>query len=252
MQALTAGGDDGSLTGDGRKALPPRQRHPWELDAQDLVLGKVIGAGGYGRVFQAEYKGGAVAVKTLFSFATVADGSADDILADTAAEAQVLSQLRHVNTLRFFGVSYLRQEGCIAMVTELCQQDLRAWIDQPGAARVRVQCSAVLSASVLCSAVQVRCAMLSSIGLRSAGFKCIAQCGMLSSLPSAEPKGDCALLSALLRRHRQPGMKGRSKQAGRACLLAAVDFQRRFERMCADWALLGITTSRVSSFGAPY
>ncbi len=111
-----------------------RQRHPWELDAEDLVLGDVIGTGGYGRVFRAEYKGGAVAVKTLFTLGGGLGGADDDdLLADTASEAQVLSQLRHVNTLRFFGVSFLRREGCVAMVTELCQQDLRAWIDQPGA-----------------------------------------------------------------------------------------------------------------------
>lgn len=44
-----------------------------------------------------------------------------DIFAETAAEADAMSRMHHENTLRFFGICYLRQRGAIAMVTELCE-----------------------------------------------------------------------------------------------------------------------------------
>jgi hypothetical protein len=62
-QTSSHGGDDGSaggilmqdspsLRGSLRKPgnAPPRRKHPWELEAEDLVLGGVVGAGSNGQV----------------------------------------------------------------------------------------------------------------------------------------------------------------------------------------------------------
>ncbi len=86
-------------------------------------------------MYSGRYKGGDVAVKTLFvlpedgSGADAGAGVSDRIFAQTAAEAEAMSRLRHVNVMRFYGICFLPQHHCIAMVTELCAQDLRAWID---------------------------------------------------------------------------------------------------------------------------
>eukprot|EP00750_Incisomonas_marina_P031543 INCI8230.1.p1 GENE.INCI8230.1~~INCI8230.1.p1 ORF type:complete len:687 (+),score=98.77 INCI8230.1:138-2198(+) len=108
-----------------------RPAHPWELKAAELAVGRTIGQGAHGAVFEGKYRGVAVAIKTLYSItSSVMDG--DDIFAETAAEADAMSRMHHENTLRFFGICYLPKQGAIAMVTELCEMDLRKWIDQPG------------------------------------------------------------------------------------------------------------------------
>eukprot|EP00750_Incisomonas_marina_P021643 INCI4607.1.p1 GENE.INCI4607.1~~INCI4607.1.p1 ORF type:complete len:702 (-),score=75.12 INCI4607.1:1396-3501(-) len=109
------------------------RKHPWELQAEALSLGSVIGAGSHGQVYRGMYKGSEVAVKTLLILPedTRASGALSDrIFEETASEAQALSLLRHENMMRFFGICFLQQTRTIAMVTELCKCDLRAWIDE--------------------------------------------------------------------------------------------------------------------------
>ena len=147
------------------------RKHPWELQAEALSLGSVIGAGSHGQVYRGmyvelaakktrqhssvvvlglelsdgkfiavlvhlsycRYKGSEVAVKTLLILPedTRASGALSDrIFEETASEAQALSLLRHENMMRFFGICFLQQTRTIAMVTELCKCDLRAWIDE--------------------------------------------------------------------------------------------------------------------------
>ena len=111
------------------------QRHPWQLDADDLELGDVIGTGSHGKVYRGRYKGGHVAVKTLIVMQDPADAGdsadMDEIYAETAAEAEALSRLRHENMMHFYGICFLSEQRAIAMVTELCSSDLRLWIDNP-------------------------------------------------------------------------------------------------------------------------
>ena len=54
------------------------------------------------------------------------------VLAETAAEAEALSRLRHENMMRFYGICFLKEQRSVAMVLELCQMDLRDWIDASG------------------------------------------------------------------------------------------------------------------------
>ena len=110
-----------------------RNRHPWELDASELELRSVIGSGSHGQIYRGLYKGGPVAVKTLFAIGDTESDSPemDAVYAETAAEAEALSKLRHLNMMQFFGICFLAEQRSIAMVTELCAMDLRAWIDEP-------------------------------------------------------------------------------------------------------------------------
>ena len=82
------------------------------------------------------YKGNRVAVKTLLVLPTDRGvdqlNDSDRIFAETAAEAEALSKLRHENMMRFYGICFLREQHSIAMVTELCDVDLRTWIDAIG------------------------------------------------------------------------------------------------------------------------
>jgi len=114
------------------RPIAERQKHPWELDSGDLVVGSTIGSGGFGQVFKGQYKGSNVAVKTLFEVGADIDQDASNLLQSSAAEAEALSRLRHVNMMRFYGICYLPEQNCIAMITELCDRDLRAWIDETG------------------------------------------------------------------------------------------------------------------------
>ena len=86
------------------------------------------------QVYSGRYKGAEVAVKTqkLTPEDYVGDHAqmSDRMFASTSAEAATLSQLRHVNMMRFYGICFLPQLLCIAMVTELCALDLRSWIDK--------------------------------------------------------------------------------------------------------------------------
>lgn len=111
-------------------------RHPWELNSIDLNIGEILGVGSQGRVFDGLYKGSPVAIKTLFVLNKIepdAPGGANEVLVDTASEAEMLSRLRHANIIRFFGIVFLKEQKSIAMITELCQGgDLRAWIDCAG------------------------------------------------------------------------------------------------------------------------
>jgi len=128
--------------------LTPHQRHPWELDHKTLHTGEVIGRGSHGQVYRGLYKGADVAIKVIFHLDPMdtedAEQRANEILSETAAEADALSGLRHINVMRFFGICFMPQQHSIAMVTELCESDLRKWIDGTG---TTVKCVLHLGAS---------------------------------------------------------------------------------------------------------
>ena len=76
-----------------------------------------------------------MAVKTLLALGPDGvdnedGGEQDALLAETAAEAEALSKLRHANMMHFFGICFLPEQQAVAMVTELCTTDLRSWIDE--------------------------------------------------------------------------------------------------------------------------
>jgi len=126
----TGGSSQGSARCVTMVSYSHRERHPWELDAKDLLLGDCIGTGSQGQVFKGSYKGSNVAVKTLFQLTDASSFQTDPTFISTAKEAELLSKLHHVNAMRFFGICFLAKQKCIAMVAELCSTDLRTWIDE--------------------------------------------------------------------------------------------------------------------------
>ena len=70
----------------------------YEIAFESLQLGRLVGEGGFGRVFKARWRGSTVAVKML----SVRSLSLD-VVADFRSEVAVLSALRHPNILLFMG-----------------------------------------------------------------------------------------------------------------------------------------------------
>eukprot|EP01136_Pigoraptor_vietnamica_P036424 Opistho-1_new@102984 len=68
----------------------------WEIARGEIILGKTIGSGQFGAVYEATYRGQKVAVKTL--------KDADSIAADFLAEAAVMTKLQHPNLVQLLGV----------------------------------------------------------------------------------------------------------------------------------------------------
>ncbi len=71
----------------------------WEVDEADLMLGPVIGQGGFGEVREAVWRDQAVAVKTLIDM----DGAGAEATEELAREATFLQTMIHPNIVRFFG-----------------------------------------------------------------------------------------------------------------------------------------------------
>jgi ABC-type phosphate transport system substrate-binding protein len=86
--------------------------YDWEIDPAELELGDQLGAGGYGVVHKALWKGTEVAVKMIGGDA-VAYGSVQ--VANFRREAQVMSALRHPNVVLFMAACTKPPKMCIVM-----------------------------------------------------------------------------------------------------------------------------------------
>ena len=78
-----------------------KKNHCLYLDAKGLTRGRRIGTGGEGSVYEGRYKDTPVAVKCSHLMQTE-DVALDEAI-KTIEEARMLSQLHHMNVLRFYG-----------------------------------------------------------------------------------------------------------------------------------------------------
>eukprot|EP01137_Pigoraptor_chileana_P023681 Opistho-2@90386 len=68
----------------------------WKIVRGEIILGKTIGSGQFGAVYEATYRGQKVAVKTL--------KDADAVATDFLGEAAVMTKLQHPNLVQLLGV----------------------------------------------------------------------------------------------------------------------------------------------------
>ena len=97
-----------AANGQGLETLPLFEQG-WEIDKNDLVLGKELGSGQFGRVVAGKWKSVDVAIKMMKEGAMNQD--------DFIEEARVMKRFKHENLVRLYGVCTSR--GPIFIVTEL-------------------------------------------------------------------------------------------------------------------------------------
>ena len=103
----------------------------WEIRDQ-ILLGRELGRGSYGRVLEGEWKGAKVAVKMVHDiFVEVGLPSSDvtAFLSKFEAEWETMKSLTHPNVLQLFGVSNPRAKQA-KMVMELMDESLEHRIEQ--------------------------------------------------------------------------------------------------------------------------
>jgi serine/threonine protein kinase len=87
-----------------------KEHNEWEMDYSELEVGEQMGAGGYGVVYKAKWRGTEVAVKTMVS---------KDITKEHERsfkeEVLVMTALRHPNVVLFMGASTKAPNLCIVM-----------------------------------------------------------------------------------------------------------------------------------------
>ena len=84
----------------------------WELEPEDIKVGKKLGSGAFGEVFRGKLFGKEVAVKKLIN-----QDLDPDSLNSFKKEVQIMAKLRHPNVLLFMGAS--TKPGDLMLVTEL-------------------------------------------------------------------------------------------------------------------------------------
>eukprot|EP00698_Gefionella_okellyi_P004995 TRINITY_DN1459_c0_g2_i1.p1 TRINITY_DN1459_c0_g2~~TRINITY_DN1459_c0_g2_i1.p1 ORF type:complete len:1033 (-),score=276.64 TRINITY_DN1459_c0_g2_i1:175-2817(-) len=88
-----------------------QQQSEFEIEWSELKLGKLLGTGGFGEVFEGDWRGTQVAVKVL-SQARMSPRE----LTDFRAEVIMMSKLRHPNIVQFLGSSLTPPR--LALITE--------------------------------------------------------------------------------------------------------------------------------------
>ncbi len=91
-------------------------RKVWEIDWDQMKLGKVLGQGAFGQVLQAEWRGMSVAVKVL----TTGYMESAELKNEMDREATMLQTLRHAHVVLFLGAG-VNEEGMPFIVTELME-----------------------------------------------------------------------------------------------------------------------------------
>ena len=100
-----------------------------EIDFRDIAMGRQVGGGGVGIVYEGTFRGQPVALKTLF------DPRVDATLKrEYMDELEVMAQLHHPNIVAFFGACTVPPNLCFVM--ELCEMSLYQLLHQPGACGV--------------------------------------------------------------------------------------------------------------------
>jgi serine/threonine protein kinase len=92
-----------------------RKKHSWEIDFNELNLGRRIGKGAFGAVYMAEWRGTTVAMKKIHS------NSMSKKESDTFfKEIHTISKLRHPNIILFLGACL--KEPNICFITEFARK----------------------------------------------------------------------------------------------------------------------------------
>jgi serine/threonine protein kinase len=97
-------------------AVDESARESWSIQYRELRLGRRIGAGNVGEVYEATYRGQRVAVKRLLSSWC----SDEDMVERFREEILLMSTMNHPNVLLFIGAVLDTQAGNLCLVTELC------------------------------------------------------------------------------------------------------------------------------------
>lgn len=94
----------------------------WEIDANELNVGRSLGSGKFGLVREATWRGAPVAVKRLK--ASVSASKEPDTSDQFDREVCLLANLRHPNILMFLGAVIKPSDGSVMIVTELLDLSL--------------------------------------------------------------------------------------------------------------------------------
>jgi serine/threonine protein kinase len=82
----------------------------WEIEYDELEVGEQLGAGGYGEVHKATWKGTEVAVKVMAS-----ERITKEMEKSFKDEVRVMTALRHPNVVLFMAASTKAPKMCIVM-----------------------------------------------------------------------------------------------------------------------------------------
>jgi hypothetical protein len=82
----------------------------WEVDMNELEMGEQLGAGGYGEVHKAVWKGTEVAVKMMIS-----ENAGRELERNFKEEVRVMTALRHPNVVLFMAACTKPPKMCIVM-----------------------------------------------------------------------------------------------------------------------------------------
>lgn len=82
----------------------------WEVDISEIEMGEQLGAGGYGEVHRAVWKGTDVAVKMMIS-----EHTTRELERNFKEEVRVMTALRHPNVVLFMAASTKPPKMCIVM-----------------------------------------------------------------------------------------------------------------------------------------
>ncbi len=85
-------------------------KEQWEIDYEDIIMGELIGSGGYGEVHKATWKDTEVAVKTIPS-----ESLSKDKAKAFRDEVRTMTDLRHPNVVLFMAACLTRPNMCIVM-----------------------------------------------------------------------------------------------------------------------------------------
>jgi len=78
----------------------------FEINSEELKIGKTVGSGNFGVVYQGEWRGGIVAIKQLLIKQQVSPTESEKELVDFLAEAAIMKRLRpHTNVVQFLGIT---------------------------------------------------------------------------------------------------------------------------------------------------
>jgi serine/threonine protein kinase len=96
----------------------------WSIPFKLLKMGRKIGAGGSGQVWEAEFNGKMCAVKELFQ--VMIEGGLDEFKTEVSA----LASLNHPHIVQMFGVSV--HQNSVYLVVEYCPYNLQNLLDVKG------------------------------------------------------------------------------------------------------------------------
>jgi hypothetical protein len=94
------------------RAKKKKESDSWEIDTSELDMGQQLGAGGFGQVYQAVWKGTDVAVKVVPA-GDVQQGKA--VCKTFKHEVRVMRELRHPNVVLFMAACTKPPRLCIVM-----------------------------------------------------------------------------------------------------------------------------------------